>query len=441
MPSNINISQGNFSFGPTVGLFYTMSQSLQTLLVVEADGTPAASFPITLSTLRNPVSSLKYDGTFFWSLEDLPSSLGVVIKKWRLYPFPTAALPSVSPSECRWQDELTLINSVAIKWASRAIGVEYYKRLINGSVARGSTSIVLNSVANISLGDKLYLGPSTFTGFVGNEETVTVTNIVSNTILFSKVGGLENSYNISDPVDFHKAVWLFNDHSFSGQEDYKGDLVKFSWPAKATVFSNQGAQYSLVQAADFNGTELVFVRADQIMRIDTATSPSLVYSSLEANLRESDLATPIVVYDIIADLVGNQVYKLQHKETVETISTGAYVTSTWSSGSVPLYNYQIIATLAFVNSTALSFDTRMTFPFVTADKINIIGEVRDQYNLPVPSKTVQFSSSLNPLSGAGTPGTFSPTSAVTNASGIVSTQYTPSVTVAEILVDVQAKVL
>jgi len=110
MPVNIQINDGNFSFGPESGFFYTVSSSLNSLVQLEADGTVVNTFPISRSQLRNPVIELHYDGTFFWTLEKLPSDLGMVIKKWRLFPFKTAAFPSVSPSEFRWQDELTLLN-------------------------------------------------------------------------------------------------------------------------------------------------------------------------------------------------------------------------------------------------------------------------------------------------------------------------------------------
>ena len=42
MPVNIKINDGNFSFGPDTGFFYTVSKSLDALLKVEADGTVAA---------------------------------------------------------------------------------------------------------------------------------------------------------------------------------------------------------------------------------------------------------------------------------------------------------------------------------------------------------------------------------------------------------------
>jgi len=86
-------------------------------------------------------------------------------------------------------------------------------------------------------------------------------------------------------------------------------------------------------------------------------------------------------------------------------------------------------------------DTRFTEPFASADTIDIRAHVRDQFNFPVLSKSVQFSATINPFSNPGIIGTFSPVVDVTNTSGIAETVYTPSVTQDEIIVDIQAEVL
>ena len=439
MPVNIQIEDGNFSFGPDAGFFYSIDFANQRLIRVEAGGSPAGSFIVTNSQLRNPVKDLHFDGTFFWTLEDLPSNLGIVIKKWRLFPFKTFAFPSVSPAELRWQDELTLINTPGIKWESNAFAVEHYHRTLDGSFIRGTNVIKLNSVSQLSVGDVLYLGPSTFTGFVGNEEKVTALSINTTTkeVSFSKPGGLENSYISTNPVSFHKSLFVFNDHSFSGQEDNRGALVQFSWPAKIIVKSDQGGKYAFISAADFDQTHLSWVRGPQILRLDIFNPTLDLTSSLEANLMESDLATIIPVHAMISDLGGSLYYKLQQKETTEDLGTGLFTTTTFA----PEYNFQTQTTLPVVNSTALIFDTRFARPFSTGDKINIRAVVRDQFSLPVLGKSVQFSSAIAPESAAGTIGTFSPVIAVTNTSGIAVTQYTPSSTTISIQLDVEAEVL
>ena len=108
MPLNVRLTDANFSTGPDSGFFFSCSFSLQSLLKVEADGTVVGIFPVSKSTFRTPITELHFDGTFFWTLEDLPSNLGVVIKRWRLFPFKTAIFPAVTPFELRWFDELTV---------------------------------------------------------------------------------------------------------------------------------------------------------------------------------------------------------------------------------------------------------------------------------------------------------------------------------------------
>lgn len=440
MPVNVQLTKGNFSFGPETGFFYSLDDTLQLLKQVEADSTVVATFPLAGSTIRTLVKQLHFDGTNFWTMEDLPSDLGMVIKQWRLSPVKTFSSPNAVATELRWQNEITLINATNIRWVAQGFAVEHYHRQLDGSFLRGSSSIKLNSVANVVVGDTLYLGPSTFGGFVDFEEKVVVASVNQTTrvITFTKAGGLENSYTSTNPVNFVRSVYVFNDHSFSGNEDNRGNLVRFSWPQKAVILTAQGFSFHDVNAADFDSTFLCWVKGSQIFQLNVAAVAFSIFSSLEANIIDADLNTLLVVDDLIADLGSSLFYKLQQKETTESVATGVFTTTDFS----PKFNFQTQTTAPIVNSTALSFpDTRFTLPFSSGEKIAIRAEVRDQFNFPVLGKTVQFSAALNPISPAGAVGSFSPATAITNASGIVNTLYTPSSSTENLLIDVQAKVL
>jgi len=439
MPLNVRLNDANFSLGPSSGFFYSCSFSLQALLQVEADGTVVNTFPVSLSTFRTPITELHFDGTFFWTLEDLPSNLGVVIKRWRLFPFKTAIFPNLTPTEFRWLDELTLINGPNIRGSSEAFAIEHYHREFDGSFLQGVNTIKLNDVTDVTPGTKLYLGPSGFGGFIGNEEEITVLTVNQTTknVTFSKGGGLENSYLSQDPIDFHKTIYLFNDHSFGGDANNGGVLVNFSYPAKTQNFTDIGGKYAGVGAADFDSTILSWTRAYQILEIDLSNPNFDLSASQEANLVEDDFNTAITVFDMISDLDNTQYLKLQDRETTETLGTGALSTTTWST-----FNFQSQPIGSFVNSVAMQFlPNRFVLPFPDTNTINITTHVRDQFNFPVFNKTVQWSSAINTDSDAGIPGTFSPSSAITNVSGIAETVYTPSSTPNDIIVDVTADVL
>ncbi len=430
---NIEITSANFSFGPNAGNFFYVSSALNALIEVTSAGVVAASFPITRSQLRGPVKELHFDGTFFWTLEDLPSDLGIVIKKWRLSPVKTAIFPNVSPSEFRWQDELTLINRPNIKYDSSAFATEHFHRTFQNSALQGAGSIILNSTSRLLVGETLHLGPSSFGGFTDVEEDIVVGSISGNEVFFSKSGGLEASYLGSDPVDFLKALWVFNEHSFSGTEDNRGSLQRFAYPSKNRTLVDQGHKYSLVTAADFDDTILSFVRADQIIDLDIDNPTFDLGSSLEANIREADKKTSIEVFDLISDKNGSLYYKLQQKAT----TTDGSVTEDFS----PLYNFQTISSIGFVNSTSLEFDQRFTHPFDSTETIAVQAHVRDQFNFPVSSKSVQFSATVT-AGFTGIPGTFIPSSPVTtNSSGIAPVTYVPSSTLDEILMDIRAETL
>jgi len=443
MPDNISINDGNFSFGPLTGFFYTINKSVDALFQVEADGDVVDTFPITLSQLRNPVIELHYDGTFFWTLEELPSDLGIVIKKWRLFPHKTNLFPTASPSELRWQDELTLLNQPNTVYESRAFAIEHYHRQLVGSTTQGSSSIQLNDISEIALGDELYLGPSTFAGSEGQEESLIVggLNQLNNTVLFLKQGGLASNYNNSDPVSVTKKIWVFNDHSFSGRgEDDEGSLSSFEYPSKSPLTTTTGRKYNAVVAADFDQTRLSFIRGPMLLTVNLGAPVWAIESSITINLMAADRANLIEAFDLISDLDNNLYYKLQQKETTEDIPTGTYTTI----NRAPDYNFQTETNLSFIKSIALNFSpTRFAISLSSpkSRKFTVTAEVRDQYNFPVLGKDIQFTTTVNNAGAAGIPGTMDPAISGTDILGRASSEFTPSVTAIDLLMDVKAQVL
>ncbi len=442
MPVNIEINDANFSFGPINGFFYTVSRQLNSLLQVEADGTVVNTFPMTRSQFRNPILELHYDGTFFWTMEELPSSLGMVIKKWRLHPHKTADFPNAAASEFRWQDEITLLNLPNIKYQSEGFCVEHYHRSIDGTALQGTFIIKLSDVTDIDLGDVLYLGPSDFGGFIGQEESITVQgiNTLTNQVSFFKQGGLDSSYGPGNEVDFQKGLWVFNDHSFSGDRDDKGTLLKFDYPSLNLATIDTGAKYSGVTAADFDQTSISFVRGPMIMKLNLNTTTFDLESSLEANLMDADRFSLLTAYDMISDLDNNLYYKLQQKETTEDIPTGTFTTNDFT----PDYNFQTQPILAFVNSTGLRFEpTRfaITGASTQSRKFTVYAETRDQFNFPVLGKSIQFTNTVATEGDPGIPGTMDPAVDVTNVSGTARSVFTPSSTPNDIILDVKAQVL
>ena len=147
MPLNVRLQDANFSKGPDAGFFYSCDFSNQRLIRVQGDGTFAGGFPVSRSTFRNPITELHFDGTFFWTLEDLPSDLGIVVKRWRLFPFPTAVFPAVVPFEFRWFDELTLINGPNMRWSSNAFAIESRKMPAPAPTLNSSSKVLIMYLA------------------------------------------------------------------------------------------------------------------------------------------------------------------------------------------------------------------------------------------------------------------------------------------------------
>ena len=436
MPDNVQLSDANFSRGPETGFFYSCDYSEQRLIQVQADGSFVDDWPATNAQFRNPVKELHYDGTFFWTLEDLPSDLGIAIKKWRLYPFQTPAFPDVPPTEFRWQDQMTLLHKPDIRWAADAFAIEHYHRTLLLGAVSGDSVIRLNDVSNVNAGDKLYL-TSSYGGFEDNQEEITVfgVNTLTKDITFSKPGGLENSYNFLDPVNFAKTIFVFSDNSITGYDDGQGALLRYSYPAKDLVNAQTGGAFTSVTAADFDDTTLSWVRSFQIMELDISNPTFDFSNSQQANLLEDNLFDLIEVFDLIADYDQNEYLKLQLKESEEDLGTGTMITTSYTDSK---YSYQSQPTASRPNSMSMSFSGRFTKREPIGAPIDIITEVRDQYNFPVFNETVRWEATINTYSDAGTPGTMIPPEAITNASGIAETTYNPSDTTTDIILDVTA---
>ena len=323
-----------------------------------------------------------------------------------------------------------------------AFVVEHFHRTLSLSATRGSSTIRLNSVDGISIGTILYLGPSTAGGFVGNEEQITVQGInsVTNDITFFKQGGLENDFTGGNPVDFHTSIWFFNDHSYTGQADNRGTINQFEYPSKNLITIDSGAKYSGVTAADFDQTKISFIRSFMLLTLDTENITFDLESSLEANLVESNKWELIKVHDLISDLDNNLYFKLQQKETTESLGTGALTTDDFS----PLYNFQTETNLPFVNSIALSFDnTRFAITDNSPQQrgFTVTAEVRDQFNFPVLGRSVQFTAAQSSLGDSGIPGTMTPAVVETSVSATASSDYALSSSSTDFLLDITAEVL
>ncbi len=433
MPENVTLADANFSRGPDSTDIYSIQRSNNQLVQVqEGNGSLIGSFPLINSQLRNDIKGLHFDGTHFWSLEDLPSDLGSVIKKWRLNPLPTPAFPNSSPSTLKWQDEITILNSNSLRVTSNAFCVEHFHLKFTNSPAPGDASFKVDDPSRIEGGTILYLGPSS-SGGSDQEEKVIVSGKTGNTIFIS--GTIKSNYLVNDPISFTPAVWLFNDNGFRGYDDNAGALLRIAYPSNTITWAITGGTFHKVKAADFDGNSISFVRGDQIINLDVDPTFSLLESSMESNLRKSDKHTPIEVFDMITEISQNRHLKLQSEELDESTAPGTDVT--FINGN---FNFQQQTTLPVINSLAISFDDRFTRTNATSDSIEVSTRLRDQFNFPVLGTNISFSSTVFP-GFVGEVGSFSPTSSGSDANGISETTYFPSSTIEPILMNIKGTVL
>lgn len=436
MPFDLDklLDDGNFSFGPESGFFYTFHNSRKELLQLQTNGLEVDSFFVTGNVVRSQVKELHFDGTYFWTLENLVGGQGVSVREWRLSPVPSIGF-SGTPSEFRWINEINLINTPVVKFVSNAFCVEHYHITFAANANQGASSIQVSDASRIDVGDILNLGPSLASGFIDHEESFVVAGKSGNTISVGKIGGLTSGYLASDSIDFTKSIFVFNDHGLTGTADNQGLMVRISWPDLNIIDTDSGAHYNGVTAAAFEAGIVSFVRANQIMRISVDIPGLVILDSQEANLKQSDRFTDLTVFDLIDDVPNNNQYlKLQQKITDESIG----ITTDFS----PEFNFQAHTVLSVVNSVTMEFSRRIIGNLQSGDTISILGRVLDQYGLAALGQTVQFSAAVNSeLSpGGGTIGTFNPVSSVTNVSGEVTTIYTPSSFSSDTYIDITATV-
>ena len=374
------------------------------------------------------MESLEYDGKYFWTLEN-PGGDDVIIKKWLISGF-----------ICRLQRTYTLNGSAAQKFFSLAFAIEHYDRQLATSYGPGASSLALNQiptpstsgvadVTRLNNGDILRLGPSNHPNSAGLEEEIVITGTVSGTHV-TLASPTTLFYLQNDPCSVATDCWFFNKFQPADPDPVNGSgqLYSFDVDNVTTTLVNrdQGNEFRDVQAATYlfdpggapvgpSGPRdfLVYMNQSNLLFVETEPTESTFLSNVKSaaqNNQETD-STIIPVDEITSE--GNTLFRLQLKATFRNGNT--LTTEEWDE-----YNYQLSTLEPLPTSISLSAEPAI----ISADGIStstITAIVRDQFDQPIPSRTVNFSD--DDTSGAPE-GSVSPTSAATNSDGKAFTTYT-----------------
>jgi predicted transport protein len=280
---------------------------------------------------------------------------------------------------------------------SSAFTVEHYEgTLTSGAVENTTTFNVSFDTAIFNLitpGTKLFLGPSSKTGFVGESERVTVSSTgAGNQITLS--GPLTNGFVSGDKVVFSKNLWVFN-QNFQTTTGV-GALYKISALDGSISSRTQGGAFKDINAttfheltsftgslASFNKPYIVFIRTTNLLFIDpTDSNLPVSLSSVQNNIN----AASTEVFDVSdIGIEGDTIFRLQQKFNIN----GSESTET-------TFNYQLATFKPFPTAIALTATPAILPADSGASTSVIVATVTDQYFLAFvtsPAATIQFSTS------------------------------------------------
>ncbi len=397
MIENIRLINPNFT--RIDGYFYSFNEETNTMIQKTDDGTLAFAYPLD-TPITEEITSLQYDGESFWTMEYVDAGTpedGFRIKRWVIENFVMIL-----------QQTFNFATDAVDTFESKAFTIERYEgTLTSGAIENTSTfnvSFDTDIFALITPGTKLFLGPSTKGGFVGESESVTVsTTGGGNSVIVN--APLTNGFVSGDKVVFGKNIWFFNENFLKTLG--VGALYKASVLDGTVLSRTSGGAFIGVNGCEFvevdsftgalaihNKPFLIFIRTTNLLFIDVSDSNLITeLSSLQNNL-SSDTISVFPVFDMAFE--SNTIFRLQQNFNIGGTDS--------SSGT---FNYQLATFRPFPTAIALTAVEAILPADSGASSSLITATVTDQYALAFvtsPAATIQFATT-----GGGTGASLSDT--------------------------------
>lgn len=395
------------------GYFYSFDEETDVMVQKADDGTLAFAYPLD-TTISSEVTSLEFDGESYWTMENISGTpaAGFRIRRWVIENFVMVL-----------QQTFTFSTNATDTFESEAFTIERYEgTLTSGAIENTiTTNVSFDSsiFALLTPGTKMFLGPSTKSGFTGETESVTVGSTgAGNSVTFTSP--LTNGFLSGDPVVFSKNIWFFNENYL--KTTGVGALYKASALDGSISSRTSGGAFKGINAADFvevdsftgslavhNKPFLIFIRTNNLLFIDV--NDSNLVTELSAIQNNLNAATTVVF----------EVFDLGHEgDTLFRLQTSFNINGTESSEST--YNYQLATFKPFPTAIALTAVPAILPADSGASTSTITAVVTDQYLLPFGggTSTIEFSTT-----GGGTGSSISPTGTISlPTNGTVSVTYT-----------------
>jgi len=411
MVENIRLINPNVT--RITGYFYSFDEETDTMVQKTDDGTLAFAYPLD-TPISSEVTSLEFDGESFWTMENITgtASDGFRIRRWVIENFVMVL-----------QQTFSFATDSNDTFESSAFTVERYEgTLTSGAIENTDNTNVSFGTTIFNLltpGTKMFIGPSTKTGFVGKSESVTVNSTSSgNKVTFT--GPLTNGFTSGDPITFSKNIWFFNENFLKTLG--VGDLYKVAALDGSVLGRTQGGAFKTIGGTDFievtaftgalaihNKPFLIFLRTNNLLFIDINDSNLITeLSSIQNNL-SVDTISVFTIFDLAHE--GDTIFRLQKKFNINS-----------SESTETTHNYQLATFKPFPTAIALTAVPAILPADSGASNSLITAVVTDQYALPFGggTSTIQFSTADGGAgSGLSDTGTIS-----LPANGTVSVTYT-----------------
>jgi len=399
------------------GYFFSFNEETDVMIKKADDGTLAFSYPLD-TPISSQITTIEHDGESFWTQENINDGdpdAGFRIRRWLIENFVMVL-----------QQTFNFATDSNDTFESEAFTIEHYEGILtSGATENTSTfnvSFDTDVFALLTPGTKMFLGPSTKGGFVGESESVTVNSTgAGNLITISDSGGLTNGFLQGDTIVFSKNLWFFNEH-FQKTTDV-GALYKASALNGNILLREQGGAFLGINGttfheldsftgtlASFNKPYLVFIRTTSLLFVNILDSNLTIELSALQNNISADTLTVFDVSDM--GIEGETIFRLQTQISINGGSTET--TST--------FNYQLATFVPFPTAIAITATPAILPADSGASFSTVVATVTDQYDLPFvksPSATIIFSTS-----GGGTGSSVVPSSSqALNSEGQATVVY------------------
>lgn len=377
---NIEIQHGNFVVDRSGSFFYTINHTAGTLIKKNISGAVVQTY--TLNTTTKEVTSLQFDGYYFWSVDN-PVLSGFRVRKWEIG---TDDLVRVVSDYLYTSD---VINTYDVT----SIAVESYTDSLDNVEVVGTTAFDVVDGQVVSPGDILIIGPSTATGFVGLYSFTSVISKVGNTITVNTP--LTCTFNPGDPVHFSRNFFAFSDIA---PGNLNGALYRFNSNTGALLTLDSSNMYGGVRAATFFKNKIMFIRGSEVVWLNPDSQT--IFKSQAINNTTADRTNYIDTFDISG--YSETLYRLEQQNVTFNEGLSRWQTETWS----PSFNLNTSSFTSEVYFVTLKAEPQIIHKYTSEIEANdptdlesvVEVTVLDQFRTPISNRVVDFTSTGGPLS-------------------------------------------